>query len=259
MDSPQTSGLAIQSISKSYGEKNILHKLNININSGDFVSICGKSGVGKSTLLKIASGLLHPTSGEVYWNGEKLDQPPLGMGLVTQNYSASLLPWFSVKKNVALPLIGTIKDKSEIDQKVMDILDRVGLSESVDRYPSQLSGGMQQRVALARALVTNPRLLFLDEPFASVDALVRFELEDLLIQLVRKTHTTTLLVTHDIDEAIYLSDRVIVLAGSPAELLADIEIELGQERDQIDTRSREDFLRYRKQIYELLAAAKKAN
>lgn len=247
-----TSGLLLKSVKKTFTNKTILHNINLQISPGQFVAICGQSGVGKSTLLKLMSGLMKQSSGEIFLNGTRLNGPPSGVGLVTQNYAASLLPWFTVRKNVALPLLGKIQDKKQLDEKVIEIISRVGLEGSLNKYPSELSGGMQQRVALARAVITNPNLLFLDEPFASVDSLVRLELEDLLLDLVNNTDTITVLITHDVEEAIYLSDRVIVLAGSPAEVVSDIQINLGSNRNQLTTRGSSDFLNYRSDIYHLL-------
>lgn len=250
---PQKSlGWDLRAISKSFGDKYIIENINLKIAPGEFVAICGKSGIGKSTLLRIMSGLIPASSGQIFWNGELLEGPPAGLGFVTQNYASSLLPWFTVKRNVALPLLERVKNKIIIEEKVMSILSLVGLEGSEEKYPSQLSGGMQQRVALARALVIEPSLLVLDEPFASVDALVRLELEDLLAALVKQRSVTTLLVTHDVEEAVYLSDRVIVLSGSPAAISGDVFVELGRERNQVATRSSKNFLQCRNEIFDIL-------
>lgn len=250
---PQKSlGWDLRAISKSFGDKYIIENINLKIAPGEFVAIFGKSGIGKSTLLRIMSGLIPASSGQIFWNGELLEGPPAGLGFVTQNYASSLLPWFTVKRNVALPLLERVKNKIIIEEKVMSILSLVGLEGSEEKYPSQLSGGMQQRVALARALVIEPSLLVLDEPFASVDALVRLELEDLLAALVKQRSVTTLLVTHDVEEAVYLSDRVIVLSGSPAAISGDVFVELGRERNQVATRSSKNFLQCRNEIFDIL-------
>jgi NitT/TauT family transport system ATP-binding protein len=174
------------------------------------------------------------------------------MSFVSQDYSRSLFPWLTVSKNVALPFRGKDIAKKEIQIRVAKVLAEVGLSNFSDSYPWQLSGGMQQRVAIARALVTRPRLLLLDEPFASVDAHTRFELEDLVLNLVNEINATTVMVTHDIDEATYMSDRVFVMTGSPATFTTEIDVKLSKPRSQSVTRSLPDFLSVRDDLYKNL-------
>ena len=159
------------------------------------------------------SGLLEPTSGEVVLNGTQVTRPPEEIALVFQEYSRSLMPWLSVRKNVALPL--RHKSKAERQKLVDDAVEAVGLSANLDRYPWQLSGGMQQRVAIARALAYQPQILLMDEPFASVDAQTRADLEDLILEVRERFDVTIVFVTHDIDESVYLSDRIVVLTPSP--------------------------------------------
>jgi NitT/TauT family transport system ATP-binding protein len=174
------------------------------------------------------------------------------MSFVSQDYSRSLFPWLTVTKNVALPFRGKGIAKKEIEIQVANVLAEVGLSNFSRSYPWQLSGGMQQRVAIARALVTRPRLLLLDEPFASVDAHTRFELEDLVLNLVHELNATTIMVTHDIDEATYMSDRVFVMTGSPASFTTEIDLKLPKPRSQSATRSHSDFLTIRDELYKNL-------
>lgn len=252
MSRGNNSGLHLYGVSKRFGDHEVIGPLNLSVEVGEFISVCGKSGVGKSTLLRLISGLTPASTGEIIYSGEVITTPPLGLGMVTQNYSASLLPWLTVRKNVELPLLDRGMTKREIDEVVINRLLEVGLEDKGEKFPREISGGMQQRVAIARALALNPKLLLLDEPFASLDAMVRFELEDLVSNLVKKTGVTSVLVTHDVEEAIYMSDRVVVLSGSPASIAQDIRVELGRPRNQIQTRSEKRFLGYRADILDVL-------
>ena len=245
--------VSVKGISKAYSQSNnerlVLRDLSFEVASGEVLAICGLSGVGKSTLLRIIAGLIPATSGEVIIEGNKVSRPPERIGFVTQDYSRSLFPWLNVSRNVALPFKGLGVPKPEQAERVKQALSSVGLSESANYFPWQLSGGMQQRVAIARALVMKPRLLLLDEPFASVDAHVRLELEDLVARLVEENSITTILVTHDVDEAVYLADRAITLTGTPATMGMELEIDLVRPRIQVLTRSDMQFSRLRNQLY----------
>jgi len=229
--------------------REIFKDIQVKVLPGEFVSICGLSGVGKSTFIRVLAGLIRPTSGAVYLDGELVTTPSKSMSFVSQDYSRSLFPWLTVSKNVALPFRGKGIAKKEIQIRVTKVLAEVGLSDFSDSYPWQLSGGMQQRVAIARALVTRPRLLLLDEPFASVDAHTRFELEDLVLNLVNEINATTIMVTHDIDEATYMSDRVFVMSGLPARFTTEIDVKLPKPRSQSITRSEPEFLSIRDELY----------
>ncbi|MFJ7305886.1 ABC transporter ATP-binding protein [Streptomyces sp. NPDC099088] len=225
--------------------------IDLNVTPGELVCVVGPSGAGKSTLLRAITGLLSPTSGTIALNGRPVDgTPPEGLAVVFQDYGRSLFPWLRVHSNVAFPL--SRLPRSEQRHRVQEALRDVGLSDAGRRYPWELSGGMQQRVAIARALVTDPQLLLMDEPFASVDAGTRAELEDLLLEITATRTATTLVITHDIDEAVYLADRVVVLAGPPASVLADIPVVLPTPRDQITTRALPEFLRIRTQVAHLI-------
>ena len=248
--------IELNKLSKSYAngksELLVLNDVSLEVKDGEFLAICGRSGIGKSTLLRIVAGLIAPTSGWVKIEGGLVTEPPESMGFVTQDYSRSLLPWFSVEKNVALPFKRSNISKAEKKTRVESVLSAVGLSDFAKFYPWQLSGGMQQRVAIARALVLNPKLLLLDEPFASVDAQIRLELEDLIADLVSQKQITTIIVTHDIDEAIYLSDRVVLLSDHPASIGKIIPVNLKRPRSQIETRSDPKFIKIRTQLYSAL-------
>ena len=232
----------------------VIDGLSFHVAAGEIVAICGQSGIGKSTLVRSIAGLVSPNRGEVLIDSNVVREPIENLGFVTQDYSRSLFPWLTVEKNVALPFKGREISKADRMARVTQALSEVGLEDSARLYPWQLSGGMQQRVAIARALVVNPKLLILDEPFASLDVYVRLELEDLILKLVATHGTTTLIVTHDIDEAIYLADRVIVLAGSPANLSSEISVDLARPRVQMETRSNPSFLQLRNQLHASIRA-----
>lgn len=247
------SSVIISELGASFTSKlNIQHifkNLNVQINSGEIVSVCGLSGIGKSTFLRVLAGLILPSEGSVRIDGEAIDGPFAGMSFVSQDYSRSLFPWLTVEKNVTLPFQGKKLEREEVQSRASRALKSVGLLEKAKSYPWQLSGGMQQRVAIARALVTKPRLLLLDEPFASVDAYTRLELEDLVLTLAQEIGATTVMVTHDIDEAIYMSDRVLVMTGSPAEFSREILVNLDRPRNQSTTRSQNAFISLRDDLY----------
>ncbi|WP_019855677.1 ATP-binding cassette domain-containing protein [Actinopolyspora mortivallis] len=225
------------------------------VTAGQLTCIVGPSGCGKSTLLRCIASLVTPTAGQVRLRGQPVRGVPEDLAVVFQDYGRSLFPWMSVRGNVEFPLRSRSVPRARRRELALSTLERVGLSGAEDKYPWQLSGGMQQRVAIARALACEPALLLMDEPFASVDAQTRFELEDLLLRVRAEQDTTILLVTHDIDESVYLGDRVLVLSKSPATVLADVAVELGQQRDQISTRESELFVRLRGEIARTLRNA----
>ncbi len=243
---------SVHGLSHAYGTHRVLERVDVEINAGEFMCIVGPSGVGKSTLLQCLSGLRKPTTGELVFQGTAIDGPPEGMAVVFQDYSRSLMPWLDVRANVTLPLRSAGVSRTERAERAQAALDEVGLSGFEHHYPWQLSGGMQQRVAIARALAFRPALIVMDEPFASVDAQTRADLEDLTLQVRKHLGITFLLVTHDIDEAVYLSDRVLVLNQKPAVVVDVIDVPLDRDRDQITTKSRPEFAEARSRVYELI-------
>jgi NitT/TauT family transport system ATP-binding protein len=248
--------LEIRGLGKTYGTgANAIHavgNVSFSIEEGEFVCVVGPSGCGKTTLLKCVAGLLRPSSGEVLLRGARVTEPPDKMALVFQEYSRSLMPWLSVRNNVLLPLRHKKLSRRECDALVEDALGAVGLLRFMGRYPWQLSGGMQQRVAIARALAYQPSILLMDEPFASVDAQTRGDLEDLVLRVRDEFGITILFVTHDIDESVYLSDRIVVLSHSPTEVKEVIAVPLPRPRDQIATKELAEFARLRAHVYRLI-------
>jgi NitT/TauT family transport system ATP-binding protein len=244
--------LEVQAVSKTYGSgptaHHALERIEFAMAEGEFVSVVGPSGSGKTTLLLIISGLLEPTSGSIRFKDEEVREPPADFSLVFQDYGRSLFPWLTARANVALPLKDKGLSRKEIENTTRQALEAVGLSEAGDRYPWQLSGGMQQRVAIARALALSPKLLLMDEPFASVDAQTRVELEDLLLGVWEQFGMTIVFVTHDIDEAVYLSDRVVVLSRPPARVVEEVPIPLSRPRDQISTKREPAYMEARIEI-----------
>jgi len=234
-----------------------IRKLNFAVERGQLVCVVGPSGAGKTTLLRCIAGLLEPTSGEVVLDGKKVAGPPPGMAVVFQEYGRSLFPWLTVRKNVELPLKQKGLSKEDRNRLVDDALAAVGLSGFESSHPWQLSGGMQQRVAIARAVAYEPNVLLMDEPFAAVDAQTRGELEDLILSLWKRLNMTIVFVTHDIDESVYLGQRVVVLSSAPTVVLEDVAIDLPRDRDQIGTRSTPQFAALRTRVYELIQRAKR--
>lgn len=232
----------------------VLDTVSFTLAGGEFLSLLGPSGAGKTTLLRCLAGLQQPTRGAVLRDGRPLRAPAPGAAMVFQDYAATLFPWRTVLGNVLFGLEGGDAPKGEREHLARAALRDVGLAEHAGHHPWELSGGMQQRVALARAVASGARLLLMDEPFASVDALTRFELEDLLLGLWTKRACSVLFVTHDVDEAIYLSDRVLVLGGSPARLLGAVPVGLARPRGQLRTRGESAFAALRGELFALLGA-----
>jgi NitT/TauT family transport system ATP-binding protein len=245
--------LVASHVAKSYGTGPgatvAIKDLSFEVHDREFICIVGPSGCGKTTLLKCVSGLLPVTSGEVTLDGRRVTAPPEQMAVVFQEYGRSLFPWMRVDQNVRFPLRRKRMVRPEVERLVSEALAAVGLSEFARHYPWQLSGGMQQRVAIARALAYQPEILVMDEPFASVDAQTRADLEDLLLSVWEKFHVTILFVTHDIDEAVYMGDRILVLTRRPTVLEEIVEVDLPRPRDQVATKELPRFAHLRALVY----------
>ncbi|KAB1946777.1 ABC transporter ATP-binding protein [Brevibacterium linens] len=251
--------LEVSALKKSYttkkGDVPVIEDLTFDLRQGEIACIVGPSGIGKTTLLKCLAGLQPITSGQAMIDGNVIDGPPEELALVFQEYTRSLMPWLSVEHNVKLPLKHLHLPAEERRQRVTSSLEAVGMGDAAQKYPWQLSGGMQQRVAIARAVAYRPEVLIMDEPFASVDAQTRFELEDLCLRIREQFDMTILVVTHDIDESVYLSNRVIVLGQRPAKVTEIITVDFEQPRDQLTTRALPQFAELRSKVFELIRKA----
>jgi NitT/TauT family transport system ATP-binding protein len=245
--------LSVERLHHAYvPEQLVAANITFDVKPGEIVSIVGPSGCGKTTLLKALAGLLKPTGGTIRFQGQVVQGVPDRLAIVFQEYGRSLLPWTTVNGNIELPLRYQSIASDERRRRVAESLQAVDLSGFGERYPWQLSGGMQQRVAIARALAYQPKLMLMDEPFASLDAQTRADLEDLVATLRDRFGITMVLVTHDIDESVYLSDRVIVLSRSPSIVLAQVDIELPRPRDQIKTKAMQQFVEKRSEIAQMI-------
>ena len=253
-----TTHLRLENVTKSYGvggaaETRAIDDISLDVEEGEFLAVVGPSGCGKSTLLQIAAALIAPTSGVVRLDGQPISAPPPSMVYLFQQYAKSLFPWRTVVDNVAFAVEhhkGMTHGSARAHSR--RFLEMVGLADSAERYPWQLSGGMQQRVAIARALAAEPRVLLLDEPFSSVDALTRLELHALVQELREKQRFTAVLVTHDVDEAIFLADRVVVLSARPSRVVRSIATGLPRPRDNLATREDPRFLGLRHELLAML-------
>jgi NitT/TauT family transport system ATP-binding protein len=248
--------ITVEQITKSYGSgdarKLALDETSFTIAQNEFVSIVGPSGCGKSTLLMMMAGLLPSTGGRVLLDDRVVDGPAHGVGVVFQDYGRSLFPWMTVKRNLAMAAVSQKLPKAVVDERIERALHNVGLEGHEKTYPWQMSGGMQQRVAIARAVVGLPKVLLMDEPFAAVDAQTRADLEDLVLRIRDEYGVTIALVTHDIDESVYLADRVLVLAANPGRVVRDLPVELPKPREQVETKRLQQFVELRSTVFELV-------
>jgi NitT/TauT family transport system ATP-binding protein len=254
--------LEVENLVKTYQldrnrTRQALAGLSLRVHRGEFLCIVGSSGAGKTTLVKCLAGLLSPTDGRVLFEGAPISGTPSGMGVVFQDYGRSLFPWWTVERNVTVGLRRRGLKRKQMREIAEESLRTVGLTGVTDAYPWQLSGGMQQRVSIARALAYDAELLLMDEPFASVDAQTRYELEDLVIGLNEQKGLTVLFVTHDIDEAVYVADRIAVLDGSPSTIKHVVDVKLPHPRNQRDTKGSADFTHLRTELLELLSTSRK--
>ncbi|MGD9715056.1 MAG: ABC transporter ATP-binding protein [Thermomicrobiales bacterium] len=251
--SVQQPHIEIDGVAKTYrtrsGPVEALGSVRLTIQRGEFVSIIGPSGCGKSTLLKILLGVATPTSGTIRMDGRIVSGPQRGIGMVFQN--SALLPWRSVLDNVLLPVEVLGLGRSLFLDKAKTLLERAGLAGFERKSPHELSGGMQQRVSICRALIHDPELLLMDEPFGALDALTREAMQQVLLRISRDGRLTVLFVTHSIDEAVLMSDRVVVMSARPSVIMEEIAIDLPRERDA-DLRSLQIFQQYAQHLRHLL-------
>lgn len=252
----ETVTLQLNHVSKSFakvekeGITNALGNIDLTMHDGEFISLVGTSGCGKSTILRLIAGLIPPTMGTLMVNGEEITGPDPSRGMVFQK--PTLFPWLTVEKNISFSLRMQNKFKGN-EEEVERMLKVIGLEEFRDDYPGQLSGGMAQRVALVRTLISQPEILLLDEPLGALDAFTRMNMQDEILAMWKERKQLALMVTHDVDEAIYMGTRVIVMDANPGRIIADIKIEEDFPRD----RSSENFIAYRNMILNRLHFAGK--
>lgn len=236
-------------VSKKAPEVEVLKNINFNIEKGEFVTLLGPSGCGKTTLLTMIGGFQNPSSGEILLEGEKIEKPSSERGYVFQNYA--LFPWMNVEKNILYSLKFSKMNREEKKKRLEELLEMSHLKGHEKKYPISLSGGMQQRVAVVRALAPNPKILLLDEPLGAIDLQMREHMQNELLQLVKESKSTVLMVTHDVSEAVYMSDRVIVMSLNKGEIVADIKIDLNHPRER-------DSIEYIEDVRELTNYVKRA-
>jgi len=250
--------LKVEELSKSYRQLDggltlATREISIQVDKGEFVSLVGPSGCGKTTLLMCIAGLIPPSAGRVLIKGVEVNGPAPDLVLIFQEFNRSLFAWRSVLGNVLFGLEAKRKRSRDAEEKARHLIRLVGLEGFERHHPWELSGGMQQRVAIARALAYEPEILLMDEPFGSVDALTRLELEDTLLRLWQELGSTILFVTHDIEEAIYLSDKIYILSRRPSRVMHRIEVDLSRPRHQLATRADARFMKFRNEIYKQIS------
>ena len=244
--------IEFRAIHHAFGARPVLDNIDLSVETSEFVCIVGQSGCGKTTLLRLLAGLLTPASGEVTLGGKKVTSPPREVAFMFQDYSKALLPWRTATGNVSLALEAGGYPREKRAARIHELLDKVGLAGHADAYPAQLSGGMQQRLQIARCLAQEPKVLLMDEPFGALDAMTRQALQDEMLRLVESTRTTALFVTHDLEEAIYLGDRVVALYPNPGRIAQVFEVSLPRPRDQLTTRESPEFLQLRRELFDFV-------
>jgi NitT/TauT family transport system ATP-binding protein len=247
-----TNALEARALSMSFGTHLVLDHIDLSVADGEFLAIVGPSGCGKTTLLRLLAGLTTPSTGEVLAEGKSITGPSRDRAIVFQDYSRSLLPWRSVWTNVALAYEGQGISRATRKTRSYALLEQMGLSQVGEYFPGQLSGGMQQRVQIARCLAQQPRVMLMDEPFGALDALTRQTLQDEISRLAKEQRVTVVFITHDLEEAIYLGDRVVALAPNPGRVAETIDVGLTRPRNQLTTREDPVFLAHRHRLFKLL-------
>ncbi|MBV4450034.1 ABC transporter ATP-binding protein [Clostridium tyrobutyricum] len=240
--------IEVNSVTKVYGNKKgpqfkALNNVNLNVQKGEFICLLGPSGCGKSTLLNLIAGFDKPSSGNIFINGKQVIEPSIDYITIFQNYG--LLPWRTVKKNVELGLESKKIDKETRSKIADEYIELVGLSKFSKNHPSELSGGMQQRVAIARALTVDPEIIFMDEPFGALDAMTRMSMQNEISNIWQKKKKTIIFVTHDIDEAVFLADRIVIMTSSPGKIKSIIDVPIPRKRN----RNNHQFLEIRDKVF----------
>jgi NitT/TauT family transport system ATP-binding protein len=241
------------SLPLGHGVRDVLKGVTLSVGEGEIVTVCGASGTGKTSLLRVMGGLAAHSGGSIEFRGRPLAGPPDGVAIVFQDYSSALLQWRTVANNVGLGIERRM-DATARRERIAQALRLVGLDPNAGDYPWQLSGGMQQRVQIARALALRPSVLLMDEPFAALDAMTKASLQDELLRLRVETGTSIVFITHDIEEAVYLGDRVAVLCGTPGKLEHVFDVALPAPRHQVATRERPEFLALRRRVHDAIGS-----
>ena len=240
--------LSLRGVGKNFGALPVIADASLDVGLGEFVAIVGASGCGKSTLLQMAAGLLAPSAGTVTLDGAVVTAPPPHLVYLFQNYAKSLFPWRTARRNVEFPLEEAGLPRAERRDRAMHYLGMVGLQDAAARHPWQMSGGMQQRLAIARALAAEPHVLLLDEPFSALDALTRMELQSLVLSLFDRESLSIVLVTHDVDEAVFMADRIALLDGKPSTIAASFAVGIPRPRDPVLAREDPGFIQLRHEL-----------
>jgi NitT/TauT family transport system ATP-binding protein len=252
---PDRSQIAFSHVTLDLGGKAILENINLDVEPGEFLCIIGASGCGKTTALRLAAGLYQPTGGTVTFDGKPMLMPRRDIAIVFQDYGKALLPWRTAAGNVSLALEASGVAPSQRPARIDELLRKVGLPGHAEKYPAEMSGGMQQRLQIARCLAQEPKALLMDEPFGALDAMTRQGLQDEVLSLVEASKATVIFVTHDLEEAIYLGDRVIGLSPHPGRIGIELKIDLPRPRDQLTTREHPGFLALRRELFDFIKAS----
>jgi len=252
---PERPQIAFTDVTLDLGGKTIIENISLDVKPGEFLCIIGASGCGKTTALRLAAGLYQPTSGTVTFDGKPMLMPRRDIAIVFQDYGKALLPWRTAAGNVSLALEASGMPSSLRAARIDELLKKVGLPSHAGKYPAEMSGGMQQRLQIARCLAQEPKALLMDEPFGALDAMTRQGLQDEVLSLVEASKATVIFVTHDLEEAIYLGDRVIGLLPHPGRIGIELRIDLPRPRDQLTTREDPEFLRLRRELFDFIKAS----
>lgn len=253
--SAQRQSITFEDVDVVLGGRKIIDGVSLEIESGEFVCIVGPSGSGKTTALRLIAGLVKPSRGMIRFRGQPLLGPSRDIAVVFQDYTKALLPWRTAAQNVSLALEARGIARSEREPIIRDLLHKVGLREHANKFPTEMSGGMQQRLQIARCLAQQPSVLLMDEPFGALDAMTRQSLQDELLTIVKTSGASVFFVTHDLEEAIYLGDRVIGLRANPGRIGATFQVALPKPRDQLSTRELPEFLSLRRQLFDFIKDA----
>jgi NitT/TauT family transport system ATP-binding protein len=252
---PEATQIAFSNVTLVLGGKPIVEDLSLAVRPGEFLCVVGASGCGKTTALRLAAGLYQPTSGSVRFDGQAMLSPQRDIAIVFQDYGKALLPWRTAAGNVSLALEAMGVLNAQRAARIDALLKKVGLPNHSEKYPAEMSGGMQQRLQIARCLAQDPKALLMDEPFGALDAMTRQGLQDEVLSLVAAEKTAVIFVTHDLEEAIYLGDRVIGLLPNPGRIGIELSIDLRRPRDQLTTRENPEFLRLRRELFDFIKAS----